>query len=89
MSCLAVRYWILVRQVTGPRHIVFGCVVRELVSVGCWVTSICVCLCGTGAWLNRLLGHVMLCLAVRYCSPFRHVSGPCHVVFGFAILEIG
>jgi hypothetical protein len=30
MSCMAMRYVCLVRQVAGPRYVMFGCAVREL-----------------------------------------------------------
>jgi hypothetical protein len=35
-----------------------------------------------------MLGHVMLCLAVRYGSSIRQVAGSRHVVFGCAVPEL-
>jgi hypothetical protein len=79
----------LVRQVAGSHHVVFGFAIRELGLAGYRATSCRIWLCGTSIWLGRLLGHVMPYLAVRYVCLVRQVAGSRHVVFGFAIRELG
>jgi hypothetical protein len=51
----------------GQRHIVFDCVVLELCSVGCWVTSYRIWLCGDFS-------------SVRQSAVPRHVLFMCAVL---------
>jgi hypothetical protein len=72
--------------VAGKHHVVFGFAVRQLGQVGCKVMSCRVWLCGTCAFLIRLLGSIMSSLAVWYWSSVRQVSCPGHILFGNTVI---
>jgi hypothetical protein len=67
---------------------VFGWAEILLGYAGCWAKSCCVWLCDTVASLFKLMGHVMLCFALRYMRSFRQVAWPRHIVFYCAVLEL-